>query len=279
MGNIKDIWKQTAKRLEKVYTPGEAEAISFTLLIDVYGMTREDILLNEGSPIDGVHLETLVTRLMDFEPIQYVTQTAYFYNRQFKVDPSVLIPRPETEELVQLVIQQDLNDGSRILDVGAGSGCIAITLGLETRGKVQATDVSKDALDIAIHNAKVYKADVTFHLHDILKGGFVSNSFDVLVSNPPYIPEADRSIMHKNVLHHEPELALFVPDEDALLFYRRLAKVGTESLTDGGKIFLEIHENFGEDVGDLLQRYNYTSVQIHKDMQGKQRIASAIWNS
>lgn len=276
MQNVKQIWQETAKQLEKIYDRREAESIAYLLLEDVFQITRTDILTEEGKTIAHARLQGLIARLLKYEPIQYVTGIADFYGRKFHLAPGALIPRPETEELCKRIIDENKVINAKILDVGVGSGCIAITLDLEMSGRVYGTDVSEEALIIARNNVGGLQSNVTLSTNDVLKEDLPENDLDILVSNPPYIPFEDQSEIRENVLKYEPELALFVPDDDPILFYKRIADLGRQSLKTGGKLYFEIHERLGKKVVSYLQHSGYTAIHIHKDMHGKDRMVTAI---
>lgn len=246
------------------------------LLEDLFGVDREEILLASTQSVDKDKLDLSIEKLLNHEPIQYVTGVAHFYGRTFRIQRGALIPRPETEELVDLIVRENRVSVPKILDVGVGSGCIAISLALALQGDVSGTDVSTDALIIASGNAANLGANVEFIRHDILNEPLAVGNLDVLVSNPPYIPESDRKDMAANVLQFEPSTALFVPNDDPLVFYKSIAKAGRHSLKSTGKLYFEIHEQFGHEVKQLLEELGYTGVRIHKDMQGKERMVSAI---
>jgi release factor glutamine methyltransferase len=275
MHKVKQIWEETAKQLEKVYDRREAENISYLLLEDLYEISRSSILTDDSLEIDKLILHDAIGRLLNNEPIQYVTGVADFYGRKFHLQLGALIPRPETEELVDLIIRENKISKPRILDMGVGSGCIAITLAIETKGVVFGTDISEEAISIAKKNTADLGAQVDFFENDILHEELPENELDILVSNPPYIPKAEKERMRENVTRYEPDLALFVPDDDPLLFYRRIADLGLSGLKRGGKLYFEIHENFGEEVKAYLQDAGYSEVKVHQDMQGKDRIVCA----
>ena len=275
MKNVRQIWQETAKQLEKVYDQREAKNISYLLFEDLLGAGKTDILAGDTKELDEKQLVQAVARLLDHEPIQYVTGVSDFYGRKFSVEPGVLIPRPETEELVDLILKENKLKNPRIMDVGVGSGCIAITLSLESGGEVFGTDLSDEALDISRKNADSLGANVTFFQHDILSKELPEKELDILVSNPPYIPQRERGQMNTNVTAHEPEQALFVPDDDPIIFYKRIAEMGLKSLNKSGRLYFEIHENFGAEIKDYLEQIGYSAVIIHQDMQGKDRMVSA----
>ncbi|MFK7952678.1 MAG: peptide chain release factor N(5)-glutamine methyltransferase [Ekhidna sp.] len=273
---MKKIWNETADSLMKVYDRREAENISYLLLEDVFQISKSDVLLDNRKLIDADQLRKCIERLLNKEPLQYVTGFTYFFGRKFKVQKGSLIPRPETEELVQLIIENNNIERPKILDVGVGSGCICISLALELKGEVYGTDISDIALEIAMKNAADLGTEVSFRNHDILFSDLGVDELDILVSNPPYIPNQEKEMMNANVLNFEPENALFVPDNDPIIFYKRIGDLGLKSLKKDGKLYFEIHENFGEEVRKYLESVGYSNVCIHQDMQGKDRMMSAV---
>lgn len=221
-------------------------------------------------------LESILLRLLRFEPIQYVQGKAHFLGRTFKVAPGVLIPRPETEELVEAVLR-DVPAGARILDIGTGSGCIAVTLSKELpQAEVTAWDVSEKAILLAQENNALLGAKVSFERCDVLQVvPRKSACFDVIVSNPPYVLDKERADMEPNVLDWEPGLALFVPDDDPLLFYRRIAQLGLALLAPAGRLYFEINRAYGPQTADMLLRQGYASAKVLKDISGNDRIVIA----
>ena len=274
--DIKQIWGETAKQLKKVYSWREAEGISYLLLEDLFGLRKEDIIANTRKKINKDKLREATERLLQNEPLQYVTGIAHFYGRKFRINRGTLIPRPETEELVHLIIKENNITTPKILDVGTGSGCIGITLALETKGEVTATDISEGALSIASDNASRLKAPMVFKKHDILHEELRERQLDILVSNPPYLPESDKYEMYANVLDYEPKAALFVSDEDPLIFYKKIGEEGKRCLKTEGKLYFEIHERYGAEVKNLLKNLGYRQVKVHRDMQEKNRMVSAV---
>lgn len=225
-------------------------------------------------PIEEKQLRQAAERLTSGEPMQYVIGRTDFFGREFKVDSRVLIPRPETEELVDRIRRTE-RDARRILDVGTGSGCIAITLALELpTAEVAAIDLSADALEVARHNAAQLGAKVDFRAGDALSSfdQLFDKPFDVVVSNPPYVPESDRKTMHCNVLEHEPEMALFVPDEDPLRFYRAIAQTSWQLLREGGALYFEIYHALADEMQSLVEQMGYEEVTIFCDLQEKPRM-------
>ena len=224
--------------------------------------------------INEERLADAVARLRAGEPMQYILGQTDFYGRLFSVDSRVLIPRPETEELVHLICHQE-RTARRLLDVGTGSGCIAISLALELpSATVSAVDISSDALTLARHNAEQLGARVDFRQADALQGlsEAFDEEFDVIVSNPPYVPESDRATMHRNVLEHEPALALFVPDDDPLRFYRAIAEAGLTLLRAGGKLYFEIYHALADEMRLLVESLGYEEVRIITDLYNKPRM-------
>lgn len=218
-------------------------------------------------------LTQMLERLKTNEPVQYVLGGADFFGLKFMVNSSVLIPRPETEELVGWILQEaDATAALNILDIGTGSGCIPILLAIKLpKANVEGVDVSDDALNVAKQNNKWYKTNVNFYRLNILEET-LSKPYDVIVSNPPYIPEQERSSLENNVVQFEPHLALFSYDEDGLTFYKRIAQVAFASLEAGGKLFFEIHKDKAEAVKQLMQLSGFTDIEIRKDLSGHDRM-------
>ena len=271
--------RELAARL-KQYDEQEARSIVRLLLYDCFGMTMTDICtgaLEHLSSEDVKRLEQYMQRLEQGEPVQYVTGNTVFCGRDFHVEKGVLIPRPETEELCELIINGNTVAAPRILDVGTGSGCIAITLASELpHSTVSAWDVSEDALRIASGNADNIKTHVVFEKKDILKARHDGdNDFDIIVSNPPYICDKEAADMEPHVLCHEPHLALFVPDDDPLLFYRSITQYAVTALSPLGMLYFEINPIYSDALKDMICSYGFDNVMIHDDQFGKHRFISA----
>lgn len=268
-------------RLSQRLGPEEAGQQAYWLLEALFDKSRTDVMMDRPFKLteeEAEKLERSLQRLAAHEPIQYVLGQAPFYGRWFKVRPGVLIPRPETEELVHRIISRhQQNRALKILDIGTGSGCIAISLALELAGsRVMALDVSEAALALAKENAVRLQADVQFIQADILKEvPAEAEGLDILVSNPPYVMEREAQLMQPNVLEWEPHLALFVKNDDPLLFYRRITEHATKLLKPGGSLYFEINEACGDGVAELLRQAGFTAIAILKDMQGKDRMAEA----
>ena len=271
-------WMASLSAQLSTYSQAEAENLVFWLLEHHVGLRRADLQLAIPPAVDRETLLTDFERLLTGEPIQYILGEAPFYGRSFGVTRDTLIPRNETEELVHLILKENLKSGLRVLDLGTGTGCIPITLALELQNpEVYALDVSIQALAVARKNALQLGAQVQFMEGDLL--GSIPNLdlFDVLVSNPPYVPLRDQGEMHVNVLNFEPHLALFVPDEDPLLFYRAIGVWGQQLLKQGGKLYLEIYENLADELVQLLLSQGYEQLRVLQDLNGKNRMLSAIW--
>ena len=275
--------KDMTTRLSDIYEAGEAAAITELVMEYVTGVAKKDrgqvkdISLNAEQREKA---EKIMARLLTHEPVQYVLNESWFCGLKLYVDKNVLIPRPETEELVEWIIDNCRFplDQLRILDIGSGSGCIPIALKRRLRkADVWGCDISVPALDIARQNAATLGTEVNFIELDFLDRTTWKNlpSFDLIVSNPPYIPKSQRMTMSRNVVVYEPETALFVPDADPLIFYRAIADFGHEKLNSSGSIYLEIHEDLGNAVTSLLVTNGY-KVTLKKDMQGKDRMVKAM---
>ena len=267
------------RKLQGRYDPREAGNLSRIICCEILGQQTVDYYLGKDiilSVKEEQELESILARLHNFEPIQYILGEARFLGRTFRVTPGVLIPRPETEELVEMMLKE-LSPVSRVLDVGTGSGCIAISLAKELpEAQVTAWDVSGEALSIAAANSKALQASVRFEQRDVLTyEPCVVDCYDVIVSNPPYVTEAEKQEMEHNVLDWEPSLALFVPDTDPLRFYRRIAVLGLEMLTSGGKLYFEINRAFGKDTVAMLCETGYRAVRLQKDISHNDRFVIA----
>ena len=266
-------------RLTPLYDAGEAKAIVRWLLDVRYGLSMADILcdkMKELSKEDQKALERMMQRLESGEPIQYIIGVADFFGRSFHVAPGVLIPRPETAELCEYVLSCRKTEGE-ILDIGTGSGCIAITLALEIpEAKVTAWDISDDALLIAQENAKVMGANVAFEKRDILDTSLSTRqTWDIIVSNPPYIKPKERDGMEKNVIDYEPYLALFAPEQNPIIFYQRIGDYAWKSLNHEGLLFFELNPLTADAVSNYLSNLGFSEIEIRQDQFGKQRFLKA----
>ena len=274
MMDFETLWR----RLTSLYETNEAKAIVRWVLDVRFGLSMADILcgkVKELSSDDQKELDEIMQRLESGEPVQYVIGVADFCGRQFHVEPGVLIPRPETGELCQWIIDVSQQTTPQILDIGTGSGCIAITLALEIPNvKVTGWDVSDDALRIAQDNAKSLGADVSFEHHDILNSS-PNSHWDIIVSNPPYIKNKERVGMAQNVLDYEPHLALFAPDDNPIIFYQRIGDYAWQNLNTGGKLYFELNPLTATDVCDYLRHLGFCEIELRQDVFGKQRFLKA----
>lgn len=275
--------QSTLEHARKTLTPyigiEEASSISYIILEKVFEKNKVDIILNSPyTPSDSQQLkyEDTLKRLSNHEPIQYILQEADFYGRQFYVTPDVLIPRQETESLIEIIRTYKEWVQPKVADIGVGSGCIACTLDLELESAtVHGFDISTEALKVATRNNSSLGANVQFHELDILSKS-LDEGYDIIVSNPPYVTNSEKQDMKRNVLDFEPSLALFVSDEDPLLFYRTITEKALNALKSGGVLLFEINEQFGEETLKLLNEFNFIQTEIHQDLHGKDRFSSAI---
>lgn len=288
------------QRLTPLYGPQEAKAMTRLLLEDLFGLSFADILCGATehlSDADTLRLQQSVDRLLDAEPLQYVTGKAFFCGHPFHVAPGVLIPRPETEWMVDTAVGIATSSAPRILDIGTGSGCIAISISLALADRhchTEAWDISEDALRIAADNAERLGADVKFRRRDALRleedfsaeenqGGAevqsdtnaAAESWNIIVSNPPYICNREAADMHANVLRHEPHLALFVPDTDPLLFYRAIARYAMRSLRKGGWLLFECNTLYAHDTAQMASDMGFATSVVEDDCFGKPRFVKA----
>lgn len=288
------------QRLTPLYGPQEAKAMTRMLLEDLFGLSFADILCGATehlSDADTLRLQQSVDRLLDAEPLQYVTGTAFFCGHPFHVAPGVLIPRPETEWIVDTAVGLVTSSAPRILDIGTGSGCIATSISLALADKhcyTEAWDISEDALRIAADNAARLGAEVEFRRRDALRleedflaeenqGGAealsdtyaAAESWDIIVSNPPYICNREAADMHANVLRHEPHLALFVPDTDPLLFYRAIARYAMRNLRKGGWLLFECNTLYAHDTAQMASDMGFATSVVEDDCFGKPRFVKA----
>ena len=269
------------RRISATMEEGEAKAVAMLLFEKLFGLSQTDVLMGKAEELEAADVQRLdkcVDRICGGEPVQYVLGKADFMGMELDVTPAVLIPRPETEELVNEVVNALADRKSpRILDIGTGSGCIALAIKqLIPLAEVTAWDISPEALRVARNNAEQLGLDICFEQRDILSTNLsvMSEVFDLIVSNPPYICESEASAMEANVLDHEPHLALFVPDDDPLLFYRAISEFGREHLAEEGQIFFEVNRAYAEQVAELLQQKGYDKVQVVRDEYDNNRF---VW--
>ena len=276
--NSKALFKDLIHQIAFPESKEEIREQVFMLIQHFMGYSKTEILSGKEIPQNPDLLESLkhsIKRLNAGEPVQYITGHQFFYGRAFSVTSDVLIPRPETEGLIDEICSffHSRLESPTLLDLGTGSGCLSVTLALEIPGaKIKATDISEKALEVARQNALKWNANIDFFLHDMLQQDLPQGTYDGVVSNPPYVSMAEKSSLQKQVIQFEPHQALFVPDDDPLIFYKALVKKVFPSLKDGGILCVEIHENFGKEIAARFQQEGYSSVKILQDTQGKDRI-------
>ena len=275
---LKEAIEQLRNGLAGVAEPQEVQAMIRIICEDIFNYDPVDVALRQESELPEFAQERitdLIARMRRHEPLQYIIGWARFHGHKFKVTPTVLIPRPETEQLVDLIVNENTASDLRVLDMGTGSGCIAISLARALKfASVDALDVSRDALAVARENAAALKVKVRFFESDMLLPQPAA-TYDIIVSNPPYICWSERESMERNVKDYEPGQALFVPDNDPLMFYKAIAPYAQQSLEKGGRLYLEINQRFGNEVKRLLEDHGFEDVRIIQDSFGKARFAIA----
>lgn len=266
--------------LQGYYPDSEVISLAKLLLTQVFGISVIELYGGKDrsfSEKEQKQLDDILARLQKYEPIQYIIGTEEFYSLQLEVNENVLIPRPETQELVDWIIKDNLGRKGRVLDIGTGSGCIPITLAKFLSGmEVTSWDISKEALRVAERNCLLNEVKVILEHKDVLQVDSVEIQYDIIVSNPPYITEKEKKTMDHNVLDWEPSLALFVPDEDPMLFYRKIAKLGTSILKKQGQLFFEINQGYGGQTMKVLEDLGYSHIELKKDLFGNDRMIKAI---
>ena len=268
--------------LLSLYDEGESAAIAHAIMEHITDADKLERLTEKDRPFtDAQQQQYTDTKelLLKATPVQYIVGKTWFMNREFMVNESVLIPRPETEELVDWVVKDNAGKSPAIIDIGTGSGCIAVSLKLDLpQSTVTACDISSGALLVARMNASNLNATVEVKHIDFLNPEQVDtlDKYDIIVSNPPYIPESEKATIHANVLNHEPHVALFVPTTDALLFYRIIAEFGKTHLNEGGLIYCELDRDYSMQAKELFEAMGYTDVEVRKDMAGNTRMLKAM---
>ena len=275
--HLKDLYIST---LSSIYDEREAVSIFYICAEDICSVSRRQLAVRDS--IEDSDAEKLLAALEELKksiPVQYVTGKAYFYGRMFNVDNRVLIPRGETEELVEWILcEHDDETKKNVLDIGVGSGAICVSLSCERKNwRVEGVDVSSDAIQVAMSNAQNLSADVKFICMDILdeEKWTQTGKYDIIVSNPPYVLESERDSMHSNVTLNEPSIALYVPDDKPLLFYSKIALYATTHLNEGGSLYFEINEAYGKQMVEMLKDMGYRDVSLRSDINGKDRMVRA----
>lgn len=274
---LKDLKKDFITKLAITY-PNEEILSFFKILCEEYlNMSPTEILLAGEELINKKQIDMFskaIIKLLNEEPIQYILETTSFYGLEFICSPSALIPRPETEELVDWIVKSETNE-IKILDIGTGTGCISVSLANRNGFVVDALDVSSSALELAKRNAKKNEVDINFIEADIFE--YISNKqYDLIVSNPPYIRNLEKKKMQNNVLNFEPRLSLFVEDDDPLVFYNSILQFANSNLYEKGSVYFEINENFSREMESLLYSYGFTEVELKKDSFGKNRFIRGL---
>ena len=281
---LQDLKSNFKKALVGLYPDTEIEVFFYRLTEHKLGLKRIDLALNQLLTCDdftNLFFEDALTRLKNYEPIQYILGATEFYSLPFKVDRNVLIPRPETEELVDWILETTKNQKQiaktiKILDIGTGSGCIAVALAKNLpQAEVWALDISKNALNIARQNADLNEVSIRFIEANILTLETLSTKFDVILSNPPYVKQAEKLLMKPNVLNHEPHLALFVNNENPLIFYDKIADFAKTNLSSDGTLFFEINQYFGAELSALLKQKGFTNIELKQDLFKVDRMVKA----
>jgi len=283
MQKVKDIRLFLKEHLGSQFPDSELRGFLNWILEYVFDFSTMDSLMKAEELLKVQELEEvkrIVALLKQEIPIQQIVGYAWFYDTKFPISKNVLIPRPETEELVDWILKDDVNNKS-LLDIGTGSGCIPISIALNSTATVSSLDVSELALVQAKKNANLFKTDINFIHADILNPATKNSlgKYHVIVSNPPYVLESDKQMMSANVLDNEPHLALFVSDVQALIFYEAIAAIAAEKLINKGLLYFEIHELKAKETVDLLKAKGFVDIEIRKDLQGKDRMVKAIWKS
>ena len=290
MKKVSDILPYFLLNLKEFYPDNEIKSFAYITIKYFFDMSKSDTIINSEKKLEDreiMEIKSTISSLKRYEPIQYVFMETEFYGNSFFSISGSLIPRPETEELVDWIIKDNKGTKKHYLDIGTGSGCIIISLSKHLNGSFTGIDVSFDALKVAVANNDRNETDVYFDKFDILKHDLpegenilddsIFYEYDVIVSNPPYVLNSEKEQMSDNVLKWEPHLALFVPDEDPLLFYREIAKKSSKVLNPNGLLYFEINEKFGKEIVKLLEDFGFVNIELKKDINDKDRMVKAVW--
>lgn len=279
---LKELKNIMLDKLEGLYDPAESRQLVEWLLSSVTGMSRHELTINNDLMLEEEQVEKLlqgVKQLQEFKPVQYITGTAWFHGMEFQVSPHVLIPRPETEELVKWVVDDYSSvSGLKVLDIGTGSGCIVISLGkILNLPELTAIDISAGVLAVAAANALYHHVEVNFVEIDIFDRISLKDlaGYDIIICNPPYVREQEKRYMKPNVVDHEPHQALFVSDDDPLVYYRAIVHLAEQKLNKTGFVYVEINENLGIETMQLFKNHGFKKIILRKDLQGKDRMLRA----
>jgi len=281
INSIKKIISNIKSELKDIYPREEIDSFIYLIFEDVLGFTRTQVLISPDIKLkqaDVNRIKEITRELKQQKPIQHIIGKTIFYELPFKTSENALIPRPETEELVNWLLSDHQNTDVDILDIGTGSGCIAVSIAKNLpQAKVLASDISEQALELAKENSRLNNVQVEFMKMDILDPSIkINKKLDVIISNPPYITNKEKKLMQRNVLDYEPGLALFVPDEDPLLFYKSIINFGKKHLKSGGQIYFEINEVYGEETLKLFEKEYFGHTSLKKDVNGKSRMIKSI---
>ena len=258
------------------FSSREVTSFAYLSIEKILGYSKSDCIIYSNQELNNdniISFENIISDLKQNIPIQYILGEAHFYDLKFKVNSSTLIPRGETEELVQYIL---IHDFTSVLDIGTGSGCIAISIAKNSNSKITAIDNSIEALEIAKSNAILNSVKINFVLSDVFNFSD-TKKYDLIVSNPPYVLESEKKIMDKNVLDYEPHNALFVSDNDPLVYYNEIAKIATNNLNKNGLLFFEINENYSKQIIELLSNLNFVDIELKKDINGRDRIIKSVF--
>lgn len=290
MKKVSDILPYFLSKLKEFYPENEIKSFAYITIKYFFDMSKSDTIINSEKKLDYreiMEIKSTISSLKRYEPIQYVFMQTEFYGNTFYCVSGALIPRSETEELVDWIIKDNKGTKKNYLDIGTGSGCIIISLSKHLNGSFTGVDVSYDALRVSVANNDRNETDVYFDQFDILKHDIreeknilsdnISNKYDVIVSNPPYVLNSEKEQMSENVLKWEPHLALFVHDEDPLLFYREISEKASKLLNSNGLLYFEINEKFGKEIVKLLQDFGFVNIELKKDINDKDRMVKAVW--
>jgi len=290
MKKVSDILPYFLSKLKEFYPENEIKSFAYITIKYFFDMSKSDTIINSEKKLEDreiMEIKSTIYSLKKYEPIQYVFMETEFYGNSFFSISGSLIPRPETEELVDWIIKDNKGTKKHYLDIGTGSGCIIISLSKHLNGSFTGVDVSYDSLRVSVANNDRNETDVYFDKFDILKHDLpegknilddsIFYEYDVIVSNPPYVLNSEKEQMSDNVLKWEPHLALFVPDEDPLLFYREIAEKSSKALNPNGLLYFEINEKFGKEIVKLLEDFGFVNIELKKDINDKDRMVKAVW--
>ena len=254
----------------------EVESFAYLSIEKILGYSKSDCIIHSKQELSNnniISFENIINDIKQNIPIQYILGEAHFYDLKFKVNSSTLIPRGETEELVQYIL---LHDFFSVLEIGTGSGCIAVSIAKNSNAKITAIDNSIGALEIAKSNAVLNSVEINFQLRDVFNFSEIKK-YDLIVSNPPYVLDSEKKLMDKNVLDYEPHNALFVSDDDPLAYYKEIAKIATNNLNKNGLLFFEINEKYSKQIIELLSNLNFVDIELKKDINGRDRIIKSVF--